>query len=247
MSSAVINAGADSGITPPTKPVNATHVPVIVARSSGETGIHHSPSDQVNDPDVSSQEGARSVPDSPQNDPENSNAAKTPESEPSQRPNGTAELSPAKLRLVQALKQTDQEVRTHEMAHVAAGGSYITSGASYTYKKGPDGKTYAVAGEVRIDTAPIPGNPEATIEKMQQIRRAALAPATPSDQDRRVAAKASSQALKAVGELARLSAKAQAKENNTNALGTPSNTANDIYESVSSLTDIPTDSFQITV
>ena len=46
-------------------------------------------------------------------------------------------------------------------------------------------------GEVSIDTSPIPGDPEATIAKAQQIRRAANAPAEPSPQDRRVAAEAS--------------------------------------------------------
>jgi hypothetical protein len=49
---------------------------------------------------------------------------------------------------------------------------------------------YAVGGEVQIDTSPA-GSPEATIRKMQQIRRAALAPSQPSGTDRAVAAQAS--------------------------------------------------------
>ena len=46
------------------------------------------------------------------------------------------------------------------------------------------------SGEVSIDKSPVRGDPQATIEKMQQVRRAALAPAQPSGQDRQVAAEA---------------------------------------------------------
>jgi hypothetical protein len=49
---------------------------------------------------------------------------------------------------------------------------------------------YAVSGEVQIDTAPIPGNPGATISKMDTVIRAALASQEPSAQDSRVAADA---------------------------------------------------------
>jgi hypothetical protein len=48
----------------------------------------------------------------------------------------------------------------------------------------PDGCDYALGGEVAIDTSAIAGDPEATLRKMEQIRRAALAPANPSGQDR---------------------------------------------------------------
>jgi hypothetical protein len=66
----------------------------------------------------------------------------------------------------------------------------VRSGAQYEYEKGPDGKKYAVGGEVQIDTSKVPGDPEATLKKMQAIRSAAMAPASPSAQDRRVAAQA---------------------------------------------------------
>ena len=49
---------------------------------------------------------------------------------------------------------------------------------------------YAVSGEVKTDTSK-ERDPEATIRKMQKVRRAALAPAQPSAQDRSVAAQAS--------------------------------------------------------
>jgi hypothetical protein len=48
---------------------------------------------------------------------------------------------------------------------------------------------YAVGGEVKIDISP-ESTPEATIRKMQQVRKAALAPAQPSSTDRAVAAQA---------------------------------------------------------
>jgi hypothetical protein len=102
---------------------------------------------------------------------------------------------------MQKLRQADQQVRQHEAAHQAAGGQYVQGSPSYQYKTGPDGKQYAVGGEVRIDTSSVPGDPAATIRKMQQIRRAALAPAQPSAQDRAVAAKAAQIEQRARAEL----------------------------------------------
>jgi hypothetical protein len=100
------------------------------------------------------------------------------------------DLSPDEKKVVDSLKHRDAEVKTHEASHMAAGGGVVQGGASYQYESGPDGKMYAVGGEVQIDTSPA-GSPEATIRKMQQIRRAALAPSQPSGTDRAVAAQAS--------------------------------------------------------
>ena len=100
------------------------------------------------------------------------------------------EVSLEEIQELSKLKQRDREVRTHEQAHISAGGQYVRSGARFEYEEGPDGKKYAVGGEVSIDTSKIPGDPEATAQKMQVIRRAAMAPASPSSQDRRVAARA---------------------------------------------------------
>ncbi len=103
---------------------------------------------------------------------------------------GEEDLSMEELRVLEELKQRDLEVRTHEQAHIAAGGQYVTSGASYTYQYGPDGKSYAVGGEVSIDVSPVPGDPEQTEQKARAVRRAAMAPANPSAQDIQVAARA---------------------------------------------------------
>jgi hypothetical protein len=98
------------------------------------------------------------------------------------------------------LKKCDQEVRAHEQAHQAVGGPYAGS-ASFTYQTGPDGQRYAVGGEVSIDLSAIPGDPQATITEMQQIRRAALAPSNPSPADRQVATRAAQVERRARAEL----------------------------------------------
>ncbi|QNN46547.1 hypothetical protein H9L17_15530 [Thermomonas brevis] len=98
------------------------------------------------------------------------------------------------------LKARDTEVRQHEAAHQGAGGAY-TGSASFTFTRGPDGKRYATGGEVSVDTSPIPGKPEDTIAKMRILQQAALAPAEPSPQDRRVAAQAARAMHQAQSEL----------------------------------------------
>ncbi|ATY75878.1 MULTISPECIES: putative metalloprotease CJM1_0395 family protein [Aeromonas] len=101
---------------------------------------------------------------------------------------------------VQDLVERDKEVRTHEQAHQSAGGEYASS-PTYQFTQGPDGKRYATGGEVQIDTSVVPGDPAATIAKMQQIRTAALAPAEPSAQDLAVARSAAASEAKARKEL----------------------------------------------
>lgn len=108
-----------------------------------------------------------------------------------------------KQQIVQELSARDREVRQHEMAHKAAGAG-ITGAVAYSYERGPDGRMYAVGGEVSIDTSAVPGDPEATLEKAEKIIRAALAPAEPSAQDYRVAAQARAMAAEARAELARM-------------------------------------------
>jgi len=99
------------------------------------------------------------------------------------------QLSENDQRQVQKLKQRDREVRAHEHAHMAAGAGIVQGGASFTFQRGPDGQMYAVGGEVKIDTS-AESDPDQTIRKMQQVKRAALAPAEPSGTDRSVAAQA---------------------------------------------------------
>ena len=99
------------------------------------------------------------------------------------------ELSQEDVAQLTELKARDAEVRAHEQAHLSAAGGHATGGASFSYQKGPDGQSYAVGGEVGIDLSK-ESDPNATIQKMQTIKRAALAPANPSSTDRQVAAQA---------------------------------------------------------
>jgi hypothetical protein len=113
--------------------------------------------------------------------------------------------SPQQQRLEQLeiaeLVSRDTEVRAHEQAHAAVGGVYAGA-PTYTFTNGPDGKRYAVGGEVSIDVSPVPNDPEATLRKMEVVLRAALAPAEPSAQDLRVASQAQAQMTEARAELA---------------------------------------------
>lgn len=157
--------------------------------------------------DVIGDNSERSAQDSPQ-DPSQDNSEKNS--------NGSAESADAKetqensdksreaifaeQQEVKTLKRRDQEVRSHELAHAAVGGAY-TGAPNYSFSVGPDGKKYAVSGEVSVDLAPIDGNPSATIAKMQKVHAAALAPANPSIQDTRVAASAAKLIAQAQSEL----------------------------------------------
>lgn len=118
---------------------------------------------------------------------------------------------------VRDLKKRDAEVKAHEQAHAAVGGAYA-SAPQYTYTKGPDGKKYAVGGEVQIDTSP-ERTPEATIRKMDIVIAAALAPAEPSSQDQAVARQAQQQRQEAQQQMAQIQAQERGKP------GTPEETA----------------------
>ncbi|MES2048753.1 MAG: putative metalloprotease CJM1_0395 family protein [Pseudomonadota bacterium] len=121
------------------------------------------------------------------------------------------QLSDKAKALVRSLQARDQQVRAHEQAHLAASGGLATSGASYTYQKGPDGVSYAIGGEVTIDVSG-GSTPEETIARAAKIRAAALAPADPSGQDRAVAAAASQMEQRAFAQLLAIaSQEAQAK------------------------------------
>ena len=110
------------------------------------------------------------------------------------------QLTEEEKKQVEELKKRDQEVRTHEMAHMAAAGALAKGGPTYTYQTGPDGRSYAIGGSVPIDTSKGRTARE-TIAKAQRIRAAALAPADPSPQDMKVAAQASRMEAEAIQEV----------------------------------------------
>ncbi len=153
----------------------------LSAQTSGELSERESTVSALNEPEQSDDSGSQSE----------------------QKPSSEAiepRYTDQELDQISQLEARDREVRTHEQAHQSAGGQYAGA-ASFTYQRGPDGVNYAVGGEVPIDIAPIEGNPQATIEKADTVRRAALAPAEPSAQDRAVAAQAVQIKLEAQSEI----------------------------------------------
>ena len=117
---------------------------------------------------------------------------------------------------VRELKQIQNEVIAHEAAHQAAAGE-LGGGVSYTYTQGPDGHRYITGGEVPIRFKE-GATPEETLRNMQKVQAAANAPADPSGQDMKVAAKAASLAAKARNEITRENS---AEHTETVAKGTP--------------------------
>ena len=145
------------------------------------------------------------------------------------------ELTEEEKRGVEKLKTRDREVRAHEQAHLSAAGSYARGGPRYEYETGPDNKRYAVGGEVGIDTSSIPDDPEATIRKAQVVRRAALAPAEPSPQDRQVASEASRMESGARQELSKErmeEGRGEGEESDIEGSGDTENAADDVTENV---------------
>lgn len=98
------------------------------------------------------------------------------------------------------LKAVEEKVKAHEAAHKSAGGT-ATGAVSYSYTRGPDGRNYITGGEVAISVSP-GKTPQETIDRMELVIRAALAPADPSSQDRAVAARAAAEQQEARSELA---------------------------------------------
>jgi len=112
----------------------------------------------------------------------------------------TDELTVEEQQMLYELQARDSEVRAHEAAHQSAGAA--TGGASYTYQQGPDGKMYAIGGEVSISYQ-TGSTPQETIANAQAVIAAALAPADPSGQDLAVASSAMLMMQKAQQELTR--------------------------------------------
>ncbi|MBT7408976.1 MAG: hypothetical protein HN826_04680 [Methylococcales bacterium] len=132
---------------------------------------------------------------------EQSKSSNTNKTSPKDESSEINKLSEEDEKKLEKLKERDREVRQHEQAHLTAAGQHANGGAIFDYEKGPDGRNYAVGGRVNINTSAISGDPEATLRKAEQLKRAALAPHSPSAKDREVAAQASRMELKAQQEL----------------------------------------------
>lgn len=118
-----------------------------------------------------------------------------------QKSTNSDELSEDEKRLVKELEARDSEVKAHEAAHQAAGGG-MTGAASYTYQQGPDGKMYAIGGEVSISMSS-GSTPQETIKNARQVIAAAMAASDPSPQDFAVASEARAMETQALQEQAK--------------------------------------------
>ncbi len=202
--STTTTVGDDARRAEPPKPASesdsAADPPTVADRAVAAAGSSAVSARKVPDAPVgesSPSAGLDSPPDTPAPEPAGPNA-KAGAATPAHRPT-TGQLTADQALIVAQLQTRDRQVRSHEAAHQAAGGS-LAGAASFSYERGPDGKVYAVGGEVPIDVSG-GSNPSETIAKARQIRAAALAPADPSGQDLRVAAAASAIELEATLEL----------------------------------------------
>ena len=124
------------------------------------------------------------------------------------------ELTTQEKQELAKLKITDAEVKRHENAHKAMAAGLQTSGPNYEYETGPDGKKYAVAGDVNISYQKS-SDPEVNLKNAQKLKAAALAPADPSAQDRSVARKADVEIAKAKQEILEEQLNKDNENNNT--------------------------------
>lgn len=144
-------------------------------------------------------------------------------------------LSMDEERLRNQLQARDSEVKAHEAAHKAAGGG-MAGAASYTYQRGPDGKMYAIGGEVSI-SIPQASTPEEALKNARTIAAAAMAPANPSPQDFAVAASARLMEIKAQQEILQ---EEQKKQNGMSTYNSAMNeNASSTQDEQESLLDIP--------
>ncbi len=123
----------------------------------------------------------------------------TEDTKEKETPHSKDELTPDEERLVAKLEARDAEVKAHEAAHQSGGAS--TGGATYTYQQGPDGRMYAIGGEVSVSFQ-TGSTPQETIANAQAVIASALAPADPSAQDMAVASSAMVMMMKARQQLA---------------------------------------------
>ncbi|MGD9554650.1 MAG: putative metalloprotease CJM1_0395 family protein [Arcobacteraceae bacterium] len=152
---------------------------------------------------------------------ESSNETKNKQEQENSTTKDSTQLSNEEKAQLAELKAADSRVKAHEAAHQS--GPAASGGASYTYKKGPDGVMYAVGGEVpvRIETG---STPQESIMNLQGVIATALAPADPSPQDISIASKARVMMMKAQQELA-----AEIQEKMRNSSGYAQNAKNE-YE-----------------
>lgn len=91
-------------------------------------------------------------------------------------------LTPSEAALLVELRRRDREVNEHEMRHYISGRPY-TRFPEFWYVTGPLDGRHAVDGITEMDARPVAHDVAATIRKLYILRRAALAPQSPSQTD----------------------------------------------------------------
>lgn len=83
------------------------------------------------------------------------------------------------------LQRHRRDVMRHEIERFQTGQPYA-SFPQYFYVRGPLNRLFAISGIIKFNVSPIRGNKKETLIKLGKLQRAALAPRTPSNQDRQV-------------------------------------------------------------
>jgi len=91
------------------------------------------------------------------------------------------QLSPAEKREVAELQRRDREVRDEEERHKAAAGKFAGE-PQYVYRRGPDGKLYAVEGKVPINVN-VTGTADDRTAALRRVEAAAVSVQSPSSGD----------------------------------------------------------------
>ena len=176
-----------------------TIYPINMFDSSGTQELRQSTDSQALVPATEANEKTTNGPKSQ----DSFNSATTKQANPAINSNEKDEETRAEqeadAEMVEELKARDKEVRAHELAHAIVGGQYAGA-PTYEYQYGPDGRSYAVGGEVQIDISK-ESTPEKTLQKMEQVVASAMAPQEPSAQDVRVANQARQIAAEARSDL----------------------------------------------
>ncbi|HVY99974.1 MAG TPA: putative metalloprotease CJM1_0395 family protein [Dongiaceae bacterium] len=94
---------------------------------------------------------------------------------------GPGRLSPAEKRAVAELQERDREVRNEEERHKAAAGKFAGQ-PQYVYRRGPDGKLYAVEGKVPVNVN-VTGTAEDRTAALRRVEAAAVSVQSPSSGD----------------------------------------------------------------
>lgn len=106
---------------------------------------------------------------------------KLAQAEPTPAGSTQGQLSDSDRRIIAELQQRDREVRNEEERHAATAGQFA-SVPQYTYKRGPDGKLYAVEGKVPINVN-VSGTAEDRERALRRVQAAAVSVQSPSSGD----------------------------------------------------------------